>query len=143
MAEPLKIDESDTNLSAKDNKETNVASTSKEADEEDKKLVSFQCSHCFLFEKCRFGDLSFDKSGYTESVFYLRDPFVPPDFHKKDYAVQDFVVLGSLCYLCGQPVCIDEECSLFYVHTYCISCVSRERDRFPGKLIQGISSKLK
>lgn len=47
---------------------------------------------------------------YAEEVYYMRDPFEPPDIHKKtkDYITDDFLMIGSNCYICNQQICIDE-----------------------------------
>jgi len=39
-------------------------------------------------------------------------------------------VLGANCYTCSLPVCVDEECSVFYKHVYCTNCVCRDKDFF-------------
>lgn len=45
---------------------------------------------------------------YKEPVYHMKDPFVPPDIHKKDYQAEDFLVVGANCAICQRPVCIDE-----------------------------------
>ncbi|KAF7629257.1 C6_DPF domain-containing protein [Meloidogyne graminicola] len=67
----------------------------------------------------------------------MKNPFEPPDFHKgqRDYTIEDFLILGSNCFICNQQICVDEECSLFYKNTYCLNCIWREQNSFPGELI--------
>jgi len=100
----------------------------------------FVCSNCNLTVRCRFGKLLFENNRYLNECYYLRDPFIPPDIHKsqKEYSIDDFVVIGSNCFICSQPVCIDEECSTFYKNTYCLKCVRRENQSFPEELISNI-----
>ncbi|KAI1705215.1 cysteine-rich domain-containing protein [Ditylenchus destructor] len=107
--------------------------------------VPFQCSKCNFSVECRFGPLDFDKVAYKEDVYYMRDPFEPPDYSKKakDYSVDDFIVVGYNCFICSQPICIDEDCSVFYNHAYCLNCVQREKHSFPRELLQNIQKRAK
>ena len=73
-------------------------------------LVEFACSNCQLSVKCRHGKLEFEKARYREECYYMRNPFEPPNFHKaqKEYTIDDFVVVGSKCFICEQQICVDE-----------------------------------
>uniref|UniRef100_A0A915DQC8 Cysteine-rich DPF motif domain-containing protein 1 n=1 Tax=Ditylenchus dipsaci TaxID=166011 RepID=A0A915DQC8_9BILA len=110
-----------------------TSSTTSPALNKNDKTVPFKCSNCSFSVDCCYGPLSFDSSSYQEEVYYLRDPFEPPSITKlpKDYSVDDFVVVGSNCFMCSQAVCIEEDCSLFYKHYYCLKCVNRRNTAFP------------
>uniref|UniRef100_A0A914LLS1 Cysteine-rich DPF motif domain-containing protein 1 n=1 Tax=Meloidogyne incognita TaxID=6306 RepID=A0A914LLS1_MELIC len=103
--------------------------------------TDFFCVNCKLSVKCRYGKLELEKAGCKEECFYMRNPFEPPDFHKsqRDYAIDDFLVIGANCYICNQQICVDEECSLFYKNTYCLNCVWREKHSFPAELLSNVS----
>jgi hypothetical protein len=107
-------------------------------------VTAFRCSICtFSVDACKFGTLHFDKVEYTHPVYYMRDPFEPPDVHKHpaSYTIDDFVMLGAHCYICEQPSCADEECSLVYRQWYCRRCAERERHSFPRELVQSLERK--
>uniref|UniRef100_A0A0K0DHW0 Cysteine-rich DPF motif domain-containing protein 1 n=1 Tax=Angiostrongylus cantonensis TaxID=6313 RepID=A0A0K0DHW0_ANGCA len=71
--------------------------------------IQFQCSVCFLNEKCLFGDLKASDGFYPTPVFYMRDPFEPPRRVKgRKPLLSDFLVIGSSCSLCNQSVCLDK-----------------------------------
>ncbi|KAH7729433.1 Cysteine-rich domain containing protein [Aphelenchoides avenae] len=147
--ESLKISTESSGMSA-ESADTGMQGTSTETSEQAPQateapkdnLLTFQCSVCQLGpERCEFGELQPSKARYKEQVYYMKDPFVAPDIHKKDYQVQDFLIVGSNCALCQKHVCIDEECSFFYRQTYCVPCAKREKHMFPSKLLQGIPKK--
>uniref|UniRef100_A0A915MGL2 Cysteine-rich DPF motif domain-containing protein 1 n=1 Tax=Meloidogyne javanica TaxID=6303 RepID=A0A915MGL2_MELJA len=72
--------------------------------------TDFFCVNCKLSVKCRYGKLELEKAGCKEECFYMKNPFEPPDFHKaqRDYAIDDFLVIGANCYICNQQICVDE-----------------------------------
>ncbi|KAE9417487.1 hypothetical protein Angca_005998, partial [Angiostrongylus cantonensis] len=99
--------------------------------------IQFQCSVCFLNEKCLFGNLKASDGFYPTPVFYMRDPFEPPRRVKgRKPLLSDFLVIGSSCSLCNQSVCLDKACSMYFGATFCTTCVIRERRRFPEKVLQ-------
>lgn len=51
-----------------------------------------------------------------EECYYMKNPFEPPDFHKgqRDYTIEDFLILGSNCFICNQQICVDEVNILIY-----------------------------
>uniref|UniRef100_A0A915MRL6 Cysteine-rich DPF motif domain-containing protein 1 n=1 Tax=Meloidogyne javanica TaxID=6303 RepID=A0A915MRL6_MELJA len=79
--------------------------------------TDFFCVNCKLSVKCRYGKLELEKAGCKEECFYMRNPFEPPDFHKsqRDYAIDDFLVIGANCYICNQQICVDEDMGLTHV----------------------------
>ncbi|XP_034019498.1 cysteine-rich DPF motif domain-containing protein 1 [Thalassophryne amazonica] len=68
-----------------------------------------------------------------EDCFLTRDPFSPD--HGK------FLVLGSLCSLCGTPVCVGSDCSLFYTKRFCMQCVNKHLDQFPRQIQAEVAKK--
>lgn len=124
-------------------------------------LVNFQCSVCGLSEKCRFGRVKVKGRTHTyeyhEEVYYMMDPFrnrskVDPrrlnltdqktarSQEQKSVNIMDFFVLGSLCSICGLPVCIDELCSVFYSKTFCMNCFMKEKAQFPVEIASQVES---
>ncbi|KAJ1348107.1 hypothetical protein KIN20_003338 [Parelaphostrongylus tenuis] len=102
--------------------------------------LQFQCSICFLNEKCLFGDLKASDGFYPTPVFYMRDPFEPPQRVKgRKPLLSDFLVIGSSCSLCHQSVCLDKACSIYFGAVFCTTCVTRERRRFPDKVLQVVT----
>lgn len=97
----------------------------------------FSCSNCNFTVNCHFGKLEFEKNKYVGEWYYLKNPFELPDKHKaqKDFSVGDFIVIASSCHICSRLICVDEECSLFYKHLYCLNCVWREWRSFPDALL--------
>uniref|UniRef100_A0A9J2PMR0 Cysteine-rich DPF motif domain-containing protein 1 n=1 Tax=Ascaris lumbricoides TaxID=6252 RepID=A0A9J2PMR0_ASCLU len=99
-------------------------------------LVPFTCCVCGMKEKCRYGNIKVTgrthSYRYKEEVYYMMDPF--RDRGKADESrlsasstssnsttvgrrhsdsnrtlnILDFFVIGALCTICGQAVCIDE-----------------------------------
>uniref|UniRef100_A0A0N5AJ60 Cysteine-rich DPF motif domain-containing protein 1 n=1 Tax=Syphacia muris TaxID=451379 RepID=A0A0N5AJ60_9BILA len=123
-------------------------------------LVSFVCSICGLNAKCRYGNVKVNGRTYVilhnytykEEVYYMMDPFrnrshadkrrlaVEKSLEKSGqdntFNILDFFVIGALCALCGQPVCIDELCSMFYGKTFCTSCINKQKEYFPKEIIE-------
>ncbi|VDD85876.1 unnamed protein product [Enterobius vermicularis] len=125
-------------------------------------LVSFVCCVCGISFKCHYGRVSVSGMTYSyryrEEVYYLMDPFrnrtkvderrVTSDEKttrregktNNGLSILDFVVVGSLCTICGQPVCVDEVCGVFYAKTYCSNCINKHEVHFPKELVQKLQS---
>ncbi|CAJ0569065.1 unnamed protein product, partial [Mesorhabditis spiculigera] len=74
---------------------------------------------------------------YPAPVYFMRDPFTPrPKVKGRKPLLSDFLVLGSPCHLCSQPVCFDKGCSVHFGHLFCGLCIAREKRRFPEQVIQ-------
>uniref|UniRef100_A0A915BN45 Cysteine-rich DPF motif domain-containing protein 1 n=2 Tax=Parascaris univalens TaxID=6257 RepID=A0A915BN45_PARUN len=126
-------------------------------------LVPFRCCVCGMKEKCRYGNIKVTgrthSYRYKEEVYYMMDPFRDRGkadesrlsasstgnsttvAHRHSYSnrtpnILDFFVIGALCTICGQAVCIDELCSVFYSKTFCSTCVMRERVHFPIEIVE-------
>lgn len=110
----------------------------------------------------RWFSIVFQCFSYPAPVFYMRDPFVPPQRVKgRKRVLSDFLILGSSCSLCNQSVCLDkvravklseirllhfffvlQSCSVYFGALFCTTCIIRERRRFPEMLLQVSSSAL-
>ncbi|VDK51079.1 unnamed protein product [Anisakis simplex] len=62
----------------------------------------------------------------------------PTDTSNRTPNILDFFVIGALCAVCGQSVCLDELCSVFYSKTFCSTCVMREHQHFPTEIVRQI-----
>lgn len=64
---------------------------------------------------------------FLERVYLICDP----------NAVQRVpLALGSACSVCGQPVCADDGCSVFYARRFCAACARKNAALFPPQLLQ-------
>ncbi|VDO37587.1 unnamed protein product [Brugia timori] len=120
-------------------------------------LIKFTCFLCGLTENCRYGLV--EVSGrthtyqYKDEMYYMLDPFRNRNVNErrltrtktdidnkpsgsKTANIFDILVLGAICSICGQSVCIDEDCSVFYTKTFCIICVNREKTHFPKSFVE-------
>ncbi|VIO91648.1 Uncharacterized protein BM_BM10826 [Brugia malayi] len=124
-------------------------------------LIKFTCFLCGLTENCRYGLV--EVSGrthtyqYKDEMYYMLDPFRNRNVNErrltrtktdidnkpsgsKTANIFDILVLGAICSICGQSVCIDEDCSVFYTKTFCIICVNREKTHFPKSFVEQIDA---
>uniref|UniRef100_A0A8R1TYX6 Cysteine-rich DPF motif domain-containing protein 1 n=1 Tax=Onchocerca volvulus TaxID=6282 RepID=A0A8R1TYX6_ONCVO len=122
-------------------------------------VIKFTCFSCGLTEYCRYGLVEISGRTHTyrykDEIYYMLDPFrnrsavnerrltqtranigSKTSEGSKATSIFDILVLGAICSICGQPVCIDENCSVFYTKTFCIICVIREKTHFPKKFIE-------
>ncbi|MCP9259521.1 hypothetical protein DINM_002463 [Dirofilaria immitis] len=121
---------------------------------------------CGLTENCRYGIVEISGRTHTyrykDEIYYMLDPFRNRSTvngrrltetrinagnktfeGSKAASIFDILVLGAICSMCGQPVCIGENCSVFYVKTICIACVNREKTCFPKTFIEQIDTSRK
>ncbi|KAG8223229.1 hypothetical protein J437_LFUL003580 [Ladona fulva] len=70
-----------------------------------------------------------------DTSYVMRDPFAPakPSSSSRRHKEvnEPFLILGGDCKSCKRPVCRDPECSIFYQHHYCLSCASKNYNKFP------------
>ncbi|VDK71680.1 unnamed protein product [Litomosoides sigmodontis] len=133
-----------------------------EKEDGDGNLVKFTCVLCGLSENCRYGLVEVvgltHTYRYKDEMYYMLDPFRNRSnvderrlartkantrnkiSGSKVKSIFDVVVLGAICSICGQPVCISEDCSVFYTKTFCIVCVTREKTHFPKSFIEQIDA---
>lgn len=90
----------------------------------------FRCHICGLEEHYDyFGQKPafLKKIIFTEDSYIMRNPFTPP-------RQNDFLLLGSKCSCCHNPVCQFQKCSIFYSRRYCMTCAKECCDSFPGAI---------
>ena len=73
-----------------------------------------------------------------EQVYLLRDPFVAI---KENQSKIPSLIIGSVCSVCSQAVCVHGDCSLFYTRRFCLKCVAKYRDEFPREILDEIGTK--
>lgn len=111
----------------------------------------FQCSLCPFYATydrydSKYVDDSTSKpkkeSAFTidllEQVYLLRDPFVAI---KDDQSKVSSLIIGSVCSVCSQAVCVHGDCSLFYTRRFCLKCVAKYREEFPREILEEIGTK--
>lgn len=111
-----------------ENKEKKVGETSAE-------LQDFKCSICNLHEKVHYKGTSppFSRGTVLKySSYVMKDPFSPP-------GKGEILVLGGDCCVCGNPVCINKDCSLFYSKMFCINCALQNITSFPLEIQQKLN----
>ncbi|CAG9536726.1 unnamed protein product [Cercopithifilaria johnstoni] len=128
----------------------------------DGNLVKFTCFLCGLTENCRYGLVEISSRThsyrYKDEIYYMLDPFRNRSnvnerrltrtrdntgskaSGNKTTSIFDVLVLGAICSKCGQPVCIGEDCSVFYTKTFCVACVTQEKTSFPKSFIEQIDA---
>lgn len=146
---------------SKENVQQESSSNAQKEDESDTALIPFVCHICGLNVKCRYGKVEAPgrthSYEYDEELYYLMDPFrnrAKPDERRlgpdqkfgggdsKRNApnIFEYFIIGSLCSICGQAVCLDELCSIYYSKTFCSTCVTREKAHFPAEIIQQLEA---
>lgn len=96
--------------------------------------IQFRCSSCLMVELVNyFGKKPpFIKNiELLEDSFVMKDPFTaPPNKHTQKRSFSEyFIVIGSNCTICKNPVCKD--CSVFYSKTFCYQCAQSQIHQFP------------
>jgi len=108
------------------------------ADGEDEE-VKFHCSQCHLTETCHYFGKNppFVKKqvAFKEDTYVMRDPFIP-----REKGRANFMVIGGICDLCRQAVCV--HCSTFYFKRFCDNCASLHLQEFPQEIGLKIQKKL-
>mmetsp|Transcript_51047 Transcript_51047/g.94409 ORF Transcript_51047/g.94409 Transcript_51047/m.94409 type:complete len:120 (+) Transcript_51047:46-405(+) len=96
---------------------------------------TFRCSICDF--NCRY-DYCGRQPPYSppglrwmEDIFSLENP--------GELGSSACICLGSCCCACGQQVCADERCSLFYSKRFCKRCVAEAKAYFPAGLQKEVS----
>uniref|UniRef100_A0A0R3RY62 Cysteine-rich DPF motif domain-containing protein 1 n=1 Tax=Elaeophora elaphi TaxID=1147741 RepID=A0A0R3RY62_9BILA len=129
--------------------------------DEDRNLIKFTCFLCGLTENCHYGLVEISGRTHTyrykDEMYYMLDPFRNRSSvnerrlaqtkanngskasGNKAKSIFDVLVLGAICSICGQSVCIGEDCSIFYTKTFCVVCITREKSHFPKSFIEVFS----
>lgn len=115
-------------------------------DQEDERIakIKFHCSGCDMEEMVHYFGLEptfVYGLKFNEPTYIMRDPFQAPPPRWKSKA-EYFVALGAHCNLCDQVVCKDNECSFFYIKSYCLDCVKKVAPTFPLDIQQKLRKQL-
>lgn len=93
-------------------------------------VYNFKCTSCEIDEQAHYkgSNPPFSRNIVLKYPSYvMKDPFSPP-------GKGEILVLGSDCVVCGLPVCINKECSLFYIKMYCLNCANKSIEIFPVEI---------
>lgn len=99
----------------------------KPKDEIEQVIYDFKCFVCGIDEKAHYKGTHppFSRNIVLKYPSYImKDPFSPP-------GKGEILVIGADCTICGKAVCINKECSLFYVKTFCLICANNAIETFP------------
>lgn len=102
-------------------------------------VYDFHCSACGINEKAHYKGISppFSRNVVLKYPSYvMKDPFSPP-------GKGEILVLGADCSLCDKTVCINKECSLFFIKNFCLDCVQKNIEQFPAEIKLRLSQKQK
>jgi hypothetical protein len=97
---------------------------------------TFTCSQCGFREGYHYKGTNppFKRTVLLkEDSYVMKDPFAP----RGDGL---FVVLGSDCCSCAQPVCQDSACGVFYKRRYCLPCFNAGQGSFPADLVARVKA---
>lgn len=93
-------------------------------------IYDFKCSSCDMDEKAQYKGTHppFSRNVVLKYPSYvMKDPFSPP-------GKGEILVLGADCAVCDRTVCINKECSIFYIKTFCLDCAYKAIDTFPVEI---------
>lgn len=115
------------------NKQHDTTSKQQKEEEEIPK-IQFKCGNCSFLEECDyFGKKPpfANKIKFNENCYVMKDPFAPSPEHAKTTNSEFFIELGAHCAKCERTVCRGQDCSFYYLKTYCLSCASSFVKMFP------------
>lgn len=96
----------------------------------EEELKWFKCKVCKMRELYNFKESKpkfLPTIAFADGCYVVKDPFTAPE--KKQ-----FFILGSDCYVCREPVCQANECSIFFQQRYCQNCAWKHKNSFPEQL---------
>ncbi|XP_041348313.1 cysteine-rich DPF motif domain-containing protein 1-like [Gigantopelta aegis] len=97
----------------------------------------------FICSVCNF-DTAYNYFGkkppFAKSLVLLEDAYVMKDPFSTEGGI---ITLGSHCSLCQKPVCLSNECSLFFTKRFCIDCAKLHMSEFPIEIKQELLRKHK
>lgn len=100
--------------------------------------INFQCANCSFTELCDYKGLHppfAKKIQFHEECYVMQDPFSPPPGKLSDKSNSEyFIVIGSDCISCRNPVCAAGSCSIFYGRTFCLHCAYKSILSFPVEI---------
>lgn len=104
-------------------------------DEDDVPRPQFKCQNCDLHEEYDyFGQRPpfASRIKFNENCYVMKDPFSPAPEQEKTTNCEYFIALGADCAECNRPICRGQECSFYYLKSYCLTCLSGGiMSRFP------------
>ncbi|TKR68054.1 hypothetical protein L596_024099 [Steinernema carpocapsae] len=114
----------------------------------DEMLESFECTVCGLNTTCYFFGDPCPSLGITGRTYCILNPFEQTESSGKPSSVSsidDVIVMGGCCNVCGVPVCSDNTCQLFFFDIFCRDCALYEPNRklFPDEVIKNFEENLR
>lgn len=79
---------------------------------------------------------------FHENCFVMKDPFSPPPSVRQTSSVEHFIAIGSKCKMCSKTVCKSNDCSSYYINTYCKHCSLANIHLFPLDMQSKIKKQL-
>ncbi|KAM7360469.1 cysteine-rich DPF motif domain-containing protein 1 [Cochliomyia hominivorax] len=144
----IKNEQAEIDILEKDNsKKLSDIDTKLETETQDDERIAkikFRCSSCDMEEMVHyFGIEPTFVFGikFNEPTYIMRDPFQAPPPRWKPKA-EYFVALGAHCKLCNCVICKDNDCSFFYINTYCLDCAKKTAPKFPLDIQQKLRKQL-
>ncbi|XP_072026578.1 cysteine-rich DPF motif domain-containing protein 1-like [Amphiura filiformis] len=67
-----------------------------------------------------------------EKAFVIKDPFSPESKH---------LTIGGFCSVCDKPVCVGQNCSVFYTKRFCMTCTKDNIKEFPAEIQQELKKR--
>lgn len=113
---------------------TDKESKSKKDEEDDIPKPRFKCENCeFQEEYDHFGIQPpfANKIKFNEKCYVMKDPFSPAPEHAKTTNSEYFIALGANCAQCDRMICRGQDCSFYYLKTYCLRCAGGIVNKFP------------
>lgn len=104
--------------------------------EQVKKQKEFECSQCGevykyqTFSKGKHRD-GMQQCFLLEEAFHMDDPF--------DESSKLAFVVGGVCYVCSEAVCVDTKCSNYYTKRFCLSCIRKKSESFPKEILKDVN----
>mmetsp|Transcript_85927 Transcript_85927/g.277492 ORF Transcript_85927/g.277492 Transcript_85927/m.277492 type:complete len:115 (-) Transcript_85927:39-383(-) len=92
----------------------------------------FKCSCCGF--RCRYDYFGRDPPFASPGVRWLEDVYAIENPAQGELGRVKAICLGAPCCACGEPVCVEATCSLFYTKRFCKRCAAEAREHFPPAL---------
>lgn len=94
----------------------------------------FKCTNCDFHEEYDYLGRQppfANKIKFNEPSYVMKDPFAAAPEHAKTTNSEYFIALGANCTKCERPICRGQDCSFYYLKTYCLSCAGGIVNVFP------------
>lgn len=100
--------------------------------------IPFTCCICNFSMPCQYKGKTprFARNiQFNEECYLIQDPFSPPPGNLSSKSTcEHFIVIGSDCSQCSNPVCQLNSCCIFYRKTYCSDCAHQLLNTFPAEV---------